>query len=110
MLITFTSKVYPDVVMFGNVATALLRAMGQKEEPPGILRGEDIRIAAERLRAHLDIAAPKDKAANDEADDPNKSEDERKEARNRVGLRTRALPLLDMMDACYKKDADLIWR
>ena len=33
----------------GDVATVLLRAMGQSEQPPGILRGEDIRIAAESV-------------------------------------------------------------
>ncbi len=107
MLIVFTSKVYPDVVMFGDIATTLLRAMGQSEKPPGILRGEDIKLAADRLRAFLNVAT-KD-AANDE-DDNNKTDDERKELRNRVGLRIRALPLLDMLDASYKKDADFIWR
>lgn len=108
MLITFTSKVHPDVVMFGDVATRLLRAMGQSEQPPGILRGEDIRIAAERLRAYLEQApaAP----APSEAEEKNRSEDELKEMRNRVGLRTRALPLLDLMDATYREEADVIWR
>ena len=31
MLITFTSKFSPDVVMFGNIASVLLNAMGQAE-------------------------------------------------------------------------------
>ncbi len=107
MLITFTSKVHPDVVMFGDVAMALLRAMGQSEQPPGILRGDEIRIAADKLRAYVD-AAPKQKSPDDDAAD--KTEEERKEERNRVGLRTRALPLLDLLDASYHRDADVIWR
>jgi hypothetical protein len=107
MLITFTSKVHPDVVMFGDIATVLLRAMGQSEQPPGILRGEDIKVATDRLRAFLSDTPAEQPAADD---DPGKNpvEDERK--RDRVGLRTRALPLLDMLDASYRKDVDVIWR
>ena len=108
MLYTFTSKVYPDVVMFGNVATVLLRAMGQKEEPPGILRGEAIREAADKLRAWL-AQAPQESFGEEELDKA-KTEEERIELRNRVGFRTRAMPLLEMMDASYAKEADLIWR
>jgi hypothetical protein len=108
MLITFTSKVHADVVMFGDIATVLLRAMGESTQPPGILRGDAIRVAAERLREHLGTV-PKDKPFPEE-EDKNKSEEERQEARNRVGLRIRAQPLLDLLDASYRKDADVIWR
>lgn len=109
MLITFTSKVHPDVVMFGDIATVLLRAMGQSEQPPGILRGDEIRLAADRLRAYVDHA-PAENAAVDEEDNNSKSDEERRERRNRVGLRTRALPLLDLLDASYRREADVIWR
>ena len=109
MLITFTSKVHPDVVMFGDVATVLLRAMGQSEQPPGILRGDEIRLAADKLRAYVDHAPP-DKAADEEDKADSKNEEEHRERRNRVGLRTRALPLLDLLDASYHREADVIWR
>jgi hypothetical protein len=108
MLITFTSKVYPDVVMFGEVAMRLLKAMGQSEQPPGILRGGDIREAAERLREYLGTV-PKDTAFPEE-EDKNKTEEENKEARNRVGLRIRAQPLLELLEASYHREADVIWR
>ena len=107
MLITFTSKVYPDVVMFGEVAMRLLKAMGQAEQPPGILRGADIRAAAECLREYLG-SVPKDQPFPEE--DKNKTEEERAEARNRVGLRIRAQPLLELLEASYQKEADVIWR
>ena len=110
MLITFTSKVHPDVVMFGDVATVLLRAMGQSEQPPGILRGDEIRLAADKLRAYVDHAAPEKAGEEEEEDNSSKSEEERRERRNRVGLRTRALPLLDLLDASYHREADVIWR
>ena len=108
MLYTFTSKVQADVVMFGNIAGELLRAMGQKEEKPGILRGDDIKVAADRLRAYLD-AAPHDES-NAGEDDKNKTEEERIELRNRVGLRIRALPLLELLEESYAREVDVIWR
>jgi hypothetical protein len=107
MLITFTSKVHPDVVMFGDIATRLLRAMDQSEQPPGILRGDAIGVAADKLRAYVDVT-PKEKTPDE--DDANKTEEERKEQRNRVGLRIRALPLLDLLDASYRREVDVIWR
>ena len=107
MLIVFTSKVHADVVFFGHVAAPLLRAMGQKEEPPGILRGEEIQEAATRLRAWLDQAPDTPLAADEE--DKNKTEEERAELRNRVGMKIRAQPLLDLLDASYRKKVDVIW-
>lgn len=107
MIITFTTKVHPDVVMFGDIAALLLKAMGESEQPPGILRGENIKAAADKLRAHLQLLPPETAQRLDER---NKSEDEIKEQLNYVGLRKRALPLLDLMDAAYRKDSDVIWR
>jgi hypothetical protein len=114
MLITFTSKVYPDVVMFGDVATVLLHAMdlhalGLSEQPPGVLRGENIRLASDKLRDYLGTV-PREKPFADDAGNRNPAEDERKESRSRVGLRTRAQPLLEMMDVSYRKHADVIFR
>ena len=108
MLITFTSKVHSDVLMFSNIATMLLRAMGQKEEPPGILRGEDIKLAADRLRAYLHTTPQEDPYK--EEDEKNMTDEERIEARNRVGLRVRAQPLLELLDKSYAKQVDVIWR
>jgi hypothetical protein len=108
MLITFTTKAHPDVVMFGDIAGVLLKAMGENEQPPGILRGENIKVAADRLRAHLQLSPPENILPPDE--EGNKQEEEIKEALNYVGLKKRALPLLDLMDAAYRKNNDVIWR
>ena len=58
MLITFTSESGADVVMFGEVARQFLRIMGEPDHPPGILRGDNIRQAADKLRSWLDDHAP----------------------------------------------------
>ncbi|MEY4641997.1 MAG: hypothetical protein RLZZ227_1991, partial [Pseudomonadota bacterium] len=38
------------------------------------------------------------------------NDDEEKERRNKVGLRIRAVPLLELMDKSYQRDEDVIWR
>jgi len=108
MLVIFTSKVHADVVMFGDLAGRFLRVMGESELPPGILRGERIKEAADKLRAWLD-ELPAEPVPEE---DNNKiaAEDTEKERRNRVGLKIRALPLLELMDASYRKECDVIWR
>ncbi len=108
MLITFTTKVHPDVVMFGDIAGLLLKAMGENAPPPGILRGENIKTASDKLRAHLQMLPPENKRPADEETD--KPEEEIKERLNFVGLKKRALPLLELLDAAYRNNSDVIWR
>ena len=108
MLITFTTKAHPDVVMFGDIAGILLKAMGENEQPPGILRGDNIKIAADKLRSHLQMLPPETISTPEEGG--NKQEEEIKEQLNYVGLKKRALLLLDLLDAAYRKNHDVIWR
>jgi len=108
MLVVFTSKVHADVVMFGDLAGRFLRIMGENELPPGILRGERIKIAADKLRAWLDELPAEPELEEDSS--KHAAEDTEKERRNRVGLKIRALPLLELMDASYRKECDVIWR
>lgn len=108
MLITFSNSVSPDVVLFGDVATIFLRVMGESEQPPGILRGENIKLAGDRLRAWLEQVP--ESPATDEDGNGEPGDDEARERRNRVGLRQRAHPLLELMQAAYQKHSDVIWR
>jgi hypothetical protein len=109
MLVVFTCKVHADVVMFGDLAGRFLRIMGENELPPGILRGERIKEAADKLRAWLDELPVEPEP--DEGNSKNAVDDaDAKERRNRVGLKIRALPLLELMDASYRKECDVIWR
>lgn len=108
MLVIFSSRVHADVVMFSDIAGRFLRIMGESELPPGILRGERIKAAAEKLRAWLDELPVETEPKEDSS--KNSAEDAAKEKRNRVGLKIRALPLLELMDASFRKDCDVIWR
>src|SRR5690606_40101612 len=108
MLITFTSKYSPDVAMFGNIATVLLQAMGQSPAPPGILRGESIKAAADRLRQYLQVIVDPDEQVVPEDEEDEQEEVEEEE--QRIGLGIRAQPLLDMLDTAYRENVDVIWR
>lgn len=108
MLITFTSKYSPDVLMLGDIASVLLKAMGQSETPPGVLQGENIKAAADRLRRYLQ-AIP-DTGEKVVANDDDEQEDKDEQEEPQVGLSIRAKPLLDMLDKAYKEKEDVIWR
>lgn len=110
MLITFTSKSHPDIVMFGDVATVLLKAMGQSERAPGILRGEDIRLAHARLQTYLDELPESRDPRNEEKEPGETVEDEIEFYKDNVSLKRRALPLLELLAKSYQDDSDIIWR
>lgn len=111
MLITFSSDVSPDVVLFGEVATLFLHAMGESDKPPGILRGDNIRLATERLQNWLG-SIPAERTADDAGEDgeTTATDEEKRERQNRIGLKKRAFPLLELLDIAYKRQSDVIWR
>ena len=102
MLVTFTSKAYADITMFGNVAVSLLKLMGHSGTVPGALVAAEVPQALERLRAgiatHGDTPAP----AGDE--DSDREEDEPV-----IRLSQRALPLIELLEAAAKEQCDVMW-
>ena len=110
MLITFTSEAGADVVMFGEVARQFLRIMGEPDHPPGILRGNNIRLAADKLRAWLDEHSPQPMETNPATDEKLDKEDDELQQQKRINAKTRALPLLELMEAAYREQEDVIWR
>jgi len=102
MLVTFRTDAWGNVTMFGDVAVALLKMMGHSGTVPSALLARDIPAAAASLREKLAAGAfeelEKTSSRDDDEDQPP------------VGLRTRALPLLEMLDAAAKKDCDVLWQ
>lgn len=105
MIVTFTTRAYADITMFGDVAVRLLRLMGHSGTVPGALRAEDVPAALASLRqavqAHGDEAAPGPgrPAAEDE---PGKEP--------AVNLSQRAFPLLELLQAAAAEDCSVSWR
>ncbi len=51
MLVTFQTKAYAPITMFGDVAVTLIKLMGHSGTVPGAILAEDIPAALARLRA-----------------------------------------------------------
>ena len=54
MLVTFTTKAYADITMFGDIALAMLRMMGHSATVPGAILAADVPVALSRLTAAID--------------------------------------------------------
>lgn len=101
MLITFRTKAYSDITMFGDVALKLIRAMGHSGTVPGALGADEVARALTRLRTF--VQADKELQA-DVRDDRDEAEGER-----RVSLAHRALPLIEMLEAAARQGAPVMW-
>ena len=98
MLVTFTTKAYADITMFGDVALALLKMMGHSGTVPSAILAADVPAALSRLKAAINAAkanpANEDKGADDEA----------------VSIAHRALPLIELLAAAAKENCDVMWK
>ena len=106
MLVTFRTKAYADITMFGDVAVTLLKLMGQSGKVPGALMPEDIPAALARLKAAVEEHA-------DEPLDPTPSgtqaaPQDGKEGQY-VSLAHRALPLIELLSAAAADNAYVMW-
>lgn len=101
MLITFQSRAYPNITMFGNVALQLIRLMGHSGSVPGAILAEDVPEALMRLRTAIAAggAAPampgrdRDQVPDEEV----------------VSLAHRALPLIELLEAAAKESCNVMW-
>ena len=98
MLVTFTTKAYADITMFGDVALVMLKMMGHSETVPGAIRAEDVPSALSLLTAAIsekDALPPvEDKAADEPA----------------VSMAHRALPLINLLAAAAKSGSYVTWK
>lgn len=97
MLVTFHSKVWGDITMFGDVAIELLKMMGHSGTVPSAIVSKDIPAALEQLQHRLGVAVPEGRVNEDEDSEPN------------VDLRKRAYPLVQMLRASAREGADVLW-
>ncbi|NIY82994.1 DUF1840 domain-containing protein [Vibrio hepatarius] len=101
MLVTFRTKAYANVTMFGNVALEMIKMMGHSETVPGAITAENVPTALEQFKAA--VAIEKNKP------DPEEVEDDEEDAEPQVSIATRALPLLELLTAAAKDDCDVMW-
>ena len=87
--------------MFGDIAIRLLKLMGHSGTVPSAILPEDIPAALERLQKALtEEWSPTEY-------EPGKANDELGE--QTVSLRTRAFPLIELLEAAAQADVPVMW-
>lgn len=106
MIVRFDTG-FGQLTMHGEAAVALLKAMGHTGTVPGAILAADLPDALATLErtletsGHLPSGPPEAATTGDE-------EDER-EREPVITLRTRAVPLLELMRTAIRRGSDLMW-
>ena len=95
MIVTFRTKSFADITMFGDVAVTLLKLMGHSGTVPSAVNAEDIPAYLDKLQEGLNNYQDNSDA---EADEP------------AVGLQTRAKPLIDLMRSAHENNDSVSWK
>ncbi|OBP17118.1 hypothetical protein A5320_20775 [Rheinheimera sp. SA_1] len=98
MIVTFHSKDYYPITMFGEAALQLIEKMGCTPKVPGAIYAEDVPQALWQLQQNLEDL-PQDLTATVAAE----------AAEAQVSLHTRAVPLLEMLRGAAKKQHNISW-
>jgi hypothetical protein len=99
MLVTFKTKRYSNITMFGDVAVRLLQLMGHSGTVPGAVTAEDVPAALAKLRAGL---AEHGQEVVGQTRDADRDEP-------RIDLAHRAVPLIELLESAIRNEADVMW-
>lgn len=102
-MVTFKSQSHGDILMFEGVAKSLLKMMGQSGNVPGAIMAADVAAARASLQDKLTADQADAQAADEKAD--SKAD----EGEAPVGLSTRAIPLLEMLQAAIDSNDNVMW-
>lgn len=106
-LVIFRSKAAADIIMFGENARRIFEIIGRPESPRGVITVEQVPDALQRLTA----AVEQDKGQQSAAPTQEKSEESTTQGAQARGVTfsQRAFPLIEMLRAAQKKNADVTW-
>ena len=110
MLVRFHSKASAGVTMFGDVATELLRFMCTSGMVPGALLAQDVPGALRRLKQVAE-SSEGDRIPQRPRPESEKhgKEDEADDEVAKVNLRTRAYPLLRLLETAAAEECAVVW-
>jgi hypothetical protein len=98
MLVTFTTKAYADITMFGDVAIAMLKMMGHSGTVPSAIRAEDVPEALRQLKSAVAAGKAPPPHVDKDADEPP------------VSTEHRALPLIELLTAAARDGCGVMWK
>ncbi|MCP4491364.1 MAG: DUF1840 domain-containing protein [Gammaproteobacteria bacterium] len=98
MLITFKTKSYANITMFGEVGVKMLEMMDYGVKIPGGIVAADVEYALQNLRWGLAKLPVIVETGNDTDDD-----------QATVALPTRAVPLLELLQSALADKNDVRW-
>lgn len=104
MIYKFKSKAAGDVIMMGPQGDPILRLIGKEPAAQGIIEVADMPAAI----AAIEQAIAADEAARN-ATDAEPAADRKPPSAERVGLRQRAWPLVEMLKRCHAENAVIVW-
>jgi hypothetical protein len=98
MLITFKTSAYANITMFGDVGLKMLEMIAFGTSIPGAINAEDVPQALDNLKTALEKMPEQVEAAGDADDD-----------QPAVSLHTRAVPLVQLLQAAVEDEAYVRW-
>jgi hypothetical protein len=98
MLITFKSSAYANITMLGDIGCKMLEMMAFGSSVPGAINAEDVPTALENLKLALDKLPTQVEPAG-EADDDQPA----------VSVHTRAIPLVELLQAAVADETYVRW-
>lgn len=107
MIVEFTTR-FGHLTMLGETAVALLRLAGHSGTVPGAILAADLPAALRSLQRGLVAAGDEPSPPSAPPDDAGRDEDSR-ERELVVTLRTRAVPLINMVETAIARGSDLMW-
>jgi len=99
MLITFETKAYSNITMFGDVAKKLIKAMGHSGAVPGAILAKDLPQALDQLQAVVRVEMSENQNQLNVDDDEESF----------ISIDKRAKPLIEMLEAAIQRNTDVMW-
>jgi len=107
MIYKFKSTATGDLVMMGPVGDQMLRILGKEPSPQGILPVASLPAAITALEQA--VAADEAARARDRAGEQPDDKDAPATGGDKISLRARAWPLVEMMRRAQRENADIVW-
>jgi hypothetical protein len=107
-LVIFRSKAAADITMFAENARRIFEVIGRPESARGVITAEQVPDALQRLTAAVDQEKTQHRVAAS-ADATNDEQEGKGSSARGVTFSQRAFPLMEMLRAAQKKNADVTW-